>query len=64
MNYRMYRGAYNNVNDHRHHIGVVINTGIHNIEILILDNSEAQDTDKAQIEVNKDYKMIMIMRQM
>ena len=44
------------------HIGVVINTGIHNIEILILDNSEAQDIDKAQIEANKDYKMIIIMR--
>ena len=44
------------------HIGVVINTGIHNIEILILDNSEAQNIDKAQIEVNKDYKMIIIMR--
>ena len=38
-------------------IGVVINTGIHNIEILILDNSKAQDIDKAQIEANKDYKM-------
>ena len=41
--------------------GVIINTGIHNIEIVILDNSEAQDIDKAQIEANKDYKMIIIM---
>ena len=46
------------------HIEVVINTGTHNIEILILDNSEAQDIDKAQIEDNKDYKMVIIMRQM
>ena len=45
-------------------IGVVINTGIHNIEILILHNSEAQDIDNAQIEANKDYKMIIIMRRM
>ena len=44
------------------YIEVVINTGIHNIEIIIIDNSEAQDTDKAQIEANKDYKMIIIMR--
>ena len=45
-------------------IGVVINTGIHKKEILILDNSKAQDIDKAQIEASKDYKMIIIMRQM
>ena len=44
------------------HTGVVINTGIHNIEITILDNSEAQDIDKAQIEAYKEYKMIIIMR--
>ena len=44
------------------HIGVVINTGIHNIEIVILDNSKAHDIDKAQIQANKDYKMITIMR--
>ena len=44
--------------------GVVINTGIHDIEIVILDNSEAQEMDKTQIEANKDYKMITIMRQM
>ena len=31
-------------------IGVVIDRGIHNIEIIILDNSEAQVIDKAQVE--------------
>ena len=44
------------------HIGVIINTSIHNMEMVIIDNSEAQDRDKAQIEANKDYKMIIIMR--
>ena len=28
-------------------VGVVINTGINNIEIVILDNSKGQDIDKA-----------------
>ena len=36
------------------HIEVIINTGIHSIEIVIIDNSKAQDIDKAQIEANKD----------
>ena len=46
------------------HTEAVINTGIHNIEIIIIDNSKAQDTDKAQIEAKKDYKMVIIIRQM
>ena len=46
------------------HTGVITNTGIHNIEIVIIDNSEAQDIDKAQIEANNEYKMIIIMWQM
>ena len=43
---------------------VVINTGILNIEVEIWLNSKAQYTDKAQIEANRDYKMIIIMRWM
>ena len=44
------------------HTEVVINTGILNIEVEIWHNSKAQCIDKVQIEANKDYKMIIIIR--